>query len=334
MSSQEKADHWRQLAEELGAEIPPEPEEVGAAAEAGPLEQTIGPEVTPPPAVAPPPPPRPVPVRRTACDWTRLVQELGVDVPPEPEPLASPVQPVSAPSREDSAGAVSEVTAEEVGLEAPWESHRPEPPAVPSPRDDERRGRRRRKKRRRPGEARGAENPRAEAVSSQSGSNRPGEVPDDAATAAVVRSEPRSTELREEPSRSRSKRRRRRRTAPDDRQRALPDREGEAGVQEAADRLADQVATDSQGLRAVEVPADEMAEKPEQTHTPERASTPPDSGSEKTLHRAIPSWKEAVNIVIAANLEARAKNPDRRSGGRGRGGQERRVRDPASEKSG
>jgi hypothetical protein len=45
------------------------------------------------------------------------------------------------------------------------------------------------------------------------------------------------------------------------------------------------------------------------------------SPSEKALHRAIPSWSEAVNIVIAANLESRAKNPDRRQrphGNRGR----------------
>jgi hypothetical protein len=49
--------------------------------------------------------------------------------------------------------------------------------------------------------------------------------------------------------------------------------------------------------------------------------------SEKSLHRAIPSWFEAVNLVVSANLESRAKNPDRKSSGRPRGGHDRRGRD-------
>ena len=34
-----------------------------------------------------------------------------------------------------------------------------------------------------------------------------------------------------------------------------------------------------------------------------------DGASDKAVHRAIPSWSEAVNIVIGANLESRAKKP-------------------------
>jgi hypothetical protein len=48
--------------------------------------------------------------------------------------------------------------------------------------------------------------------------------------------------------------------------------------------------------------------------------------SEKSLHRAIPSWFDAVNLVVSANLESRAKNPDRKSSGRPRGGHDRRGR--------
>jgi hypothetical protein len=50
------------------------------------------------------------------------------------------------------------------------------------------------------------------------------------------------------------------------------------------------------------------------------------------LHRAIPSWHDAVNVVISANLESRAKNPDRRSGNRPRGGQDRRGRERPGDK--
>jgi hypothetical protein len=48
---------------------------------------------------------------------------------------------------------------------------------------------------------------------------------------------------------------------------------------------------------------------------------------EKSLHRAIPSWFDAVNVVISANLESRAKTPDRKSGNRPRGGHDRRGRE-------
>jgi hypothetical protein len=51
------------------------------------------------------------------------------------------------------------------------------------------------------------------------------------------------------------------------------------------------------------------------------------SRADKALHRAIPSWGEAVNVLISANLEARAKNPERRPGGRPRGPHDRKGRD-------
>ncbi len=46
---------------------------------------------------------------------------------------------------------------------------------------------------------------------------------------------------------------------------------------------------------------------------------------EKRLHRGIPSWKEAIDVIISANMESRSKRPDR--GGRGRGGRNRGQRD-------
>ncbi len=40
---------------------------------------------------------------------------------------------------------------------------------------------------------------------------------------------------------------------------------------------------------------------------------------EKPIHRAIPTWKEAIDLVISVNMEARAKSPDRRPPHRSRG---------------
>jgi hypothetical protein len=36
-------------------------------------------------------------------------------------------------------------------------------------------------------------------------------------------------------------------------------------------------------------------------------------------HRKIPTWDEAVSVVISANMDSRAKNPGSASRGRGRG---------------
>jgi len=44
------------------------------------------------------------------------------------------------------------------------------------------------------------------------------------------------------------------------------------------------------------------------------------------FHRGIPTWEEAVGMIVNVNLESRAKNPNSSSGnrgGRGRGGRDR-----------
>jgi ribonuclease E len=54
------------------------------------------------------------------------------------------------------------------------------------------------------------------------------------------------------------------------------------------------------------------------------------NGSDKNSHRAIPSWEEAIGVMIATNMEARAKSPQdrpqrgrpRRGRGQGRGGRQ------------
>jgi hypothetical protein len=41
----------------------------------------------------------------------------------------------------------------------------------------------------------------------------------------------------------------------------------------------------------------------------------------KPSHRGIPSWEETIGVIVNANMESRAKNPNAggRQGGRGRG---------------
>ncbi|HUY90849.1 MAG TPA: hypothetical protein VMV10_19090 [Pirellulales bacterium] len=43
----------------------------------------------------------------------------------------------------------------------------------------------------------------------------------------------------------------------------------------------------------------------------------------KANHRSIPSWDEAIGMIIATNMEARSKNPGAGGGPRGRGGRGR-----------
>ncbi|MCR4414955.1 MAG: hypothetical protein NUV77_21260 [Thermoguttaceae bacterium] len=57
--------------------------------------------------------------------------------------------------------------------------------------------------------------------------------------------------------------------------------------------------------------ADDEDESDEARHSGE--------AEEKPIHRAIPTWKEAIDLVISVNMEARAKSPDRRPPHRSRG---------------
>jgi hypothetical protein len=44
----------------------------------------------------------------------------------------------------------------------------------------------------------------------------------------------------------------------------------------------------------------------------------------KPIHKGIPTWEEGIGLIVAANMESRAKNPNpggnNPRGGRGRGG--------------
>jgi len=56
-----------------------------------------------------------------------------------------------------------------------------------------------------------------------------------------------------------------------------------------------------------------------------------EGASDKPSHRAIPTWLDAVNLVISANLEARAKRPDRKQS-RPRGPRNHRGRGRSSDR--
>jgi hypothetical protein len=78
--------------------------------------------------------------------------------------------------------------------------------------------------------------------------------------------------------------------------------------------------------------ADDDLESDEDELAAEEQAAESAARPDKSLHRTIPSWLDAVNVVVSANLESRAKNPDRRSGNRPRGGSDRRGRDRGSDR--
>ncbi len=331
-------DHWNLLAEELGAELPAEkaaPQETQkteAALGATPLSEVDVPSAAPSPPVAQAvSPPRPAPPRRIASDWNRLAEELGVEVPSEPEP---------EPTVPEEVAAVPAVPAEP---DLAWrEPSPPRPPesrperrreeprrsaADPSrDRDEDHRGRRRR--RRRPFEGGEKEGAGVAEPSSQPASPREDvvgadDVGDDVELPAAPATLPSPSKRGEEGGRVRGKRRRRRKGLPP--RRESPPLGEEAEVYAESDAGAAAPAVPLSDREESEAPDDYDIADEDFIADDEAAES--EARSEKSLHRAIPSWFEAVNLVVSANLESRAKNPDRKSANRPRGGHDRRGGD-------
>lgn len=334
MAENEKVNHWQLLAAELGAEVPEE-EEVTAKAEDLPPQGTASPpsaNVTPGPsarpAVAAPLPPRPAPPRRPAGDWGLLAQELGVEVPPEleaPEPAHKEPVPASTVVEHDPRDAAGEPALGRASARHPDEDESDESPrsAGRPARDEERRGRKRRRRRRPSG---GLDQETAEATVESPATRDWGlpatdeEEPEELDTeAAEPTSAPSASGEREEGAR-RGKRRRRRRGGSSRREPSAGDdaRRDDSPPSRRSDREEPEPAT----------PEDDFQDDLLDEELPAEAG---DRG-EKSIHRAIPSWFDAVNVVISANLESRAKNPDRRSGNRSRGGHDRRGRERSGDR--
>lgn len=340
MAENEKVNHWQLLAAELGAEVPEE-EEGTAKAEDLPAQETASPpyaDAAPGPSsrptVAASLPPRPAPPRRPAGDWGLLAQELGVEVPPEleaPEPPREKPVPASTVVEHDTRDAAAEPAfgrasgrhaEEDESDESPRSAGRPA-------RDEERRGRKRRRRRRPSG---GLDQETAEATVESPATRDWGlpatdeEEPEELDTETV---EPASAESESAPSASgereegarRGKRRRRRRGGSSRRESSAGDdaRRGDSPPSRRSDHEEPEPATPEEDdfeddLLDEELPAEAGAR------------------GEKSIHRAIPSWFDAVNVVISANLESRAKTPDRRSGNRSRGGHDRRGRERSGDR--
>ncbi len=342
--AEDRLDHWRVLANELGADVPPE----GAAETHSEATQSpphaddssdddvgcIPGKIAEVSEVALPP--RTPPARRDARGWAELAEELGIEVTWEPEPAptardegTSPATEPEIPSWDTPAPRESEVEREPEHDEPRRDREGPRRRSAEAEREDDRRGRRRRK-RRRPGDDRAKQVlPVSDSVPSDDrleDDRLEGEAEDDGEQPVAEQPELSGADRGEDAGRTRGKRRRRRRGS----------------------RRPSPVAGDSSESQS-EAEADAVSSSSSQRA--ERASAEDDddfggdddlaaedhgegSGvrSEKSLHRAIPSWFEAVNVIVAANLESRAKNPDRRSGNRGRGGHDRRGRDRGSDK--
>jgi hypothetical protein len=122
--------------------------------------------------------------------------------------------------------------------------------------------------------------------------------------------------------RPRSKRRRRRRSG---RKKSDTAPEQDSSVVAGPEESEETAATEPDDLYDLDEDDDESSE----------ACEPSERKREKlkALHRGIPSWREAIDVVIATNMESRSKHPERGAYSRPRGGRNRNGREkPSSEK--
>ena len=333
MNDPHESNHWDLLASELGATpAPPEPEKPEQPQEdektAEPASEGLDPSATESPPRSVPAPPRP------PSDWARLAEELGLEPqeqPMEPPPSGAvsraPDEPAETPAEaEPAADELVESTSTALmptGAEVELPGFGRETAEPSEPLEADRTGRRRRQK---PGRGRGRQPSEATTQPPEAVDQAAGATAEEAAVPvgfAEDAPEAVGSLTEEKPTPDRSKRRRRR----------------GGGRKKGAGRDGDPA--ESPGLQQPGAEADE-SEGPQVAAAPaaERKSDEPSPKggarkgaksekarkSAKTAHRGIPSWAEAVGIVISANLESRAKKPSsssRSRGGRGRGGRDR-----------
>lgn len=332
MVDESQADHWTKLASELGAAPPPER---GAAQEA---QQA---SVTEPESQRPADEPeltgetrydyRPPEPQRTATDWARLAQSLGLVV--EPEAVVESVEGVTSTEVVDTGAPVGGPPA---GPDIAMESAESEVQVVDVLPAGERRGsaglvehvdtdevrasgeriskRTRRRRRRR----RSHEEVREKTGAPDGLAQRIEEVPAGSTGDALIVS---PIAPLPGPAPGRKKRRRRRRSAAKERQEERP-----GG---GSDQTFVNLGTEPAGAPANEAPrlsaeaagaeAGPLSGAEDEEHGEDLLD---EDGGERPIHRGIPTWLEAVNIVINRNMEFRAKNPGgptRSRGNRNRG---------------
>lgn len=329
MSDKNKADHWQSLASEIGAEVPPEAA-TPSAPELPPAE--AGGELPARRAKADRAPKSARPPRRRA-NWMELAEQLGVapseSQEPAPtdaatEPLAAeepPIWPSASPEPQDwlmQEPLIDTFEGSPAAETARGETHAS---GDRQGRDESERPSHRRKKRRRRGrESRTADAPSERVSPTESPDagtvEEAAETPEEGASSSSTPDAP----SRETPGRRTSRRRRRGRG---DRRRSA----AESAVSgESSEAVPDDVLAQGPAIADEDVDREED-ERSTLDEDDERSST--DGGF---AHRGIPSWEEAVGVVIAANLESRSKRgagdaSSRPRGGRGRGGRDRGGRD-------
>ncbi len=402
MSDQDKSDHWNSLAAGLGATPPAD--ERGESSDSGEPEDvdtSTQAEVEEPVAE----PPRPQVARKEPApptDWSKLVGDLGVEIPEQPsEPVSTqldtfppkadvdpplrlvkePREPVplltesvddqapaaeedfaeedsaeediepaaaTLPVRDDNgfgrglfddpsevedddetAGFIAEVSevdildldmdVEEAEIDAIVAE---EPPAEKKP------GRRRRKRRPR---GRKSSESRTEESQEPTEDDKSGEAVvigddenEDTLEASHAGEETESASADSDAPPTKSKRRRRRRRG-SGKKAATPPEDGEAAEAEAEkpdDEAKVEPKESGKGRGRRKTSREEESDDSEEDTSSKPAKDP---------HRAIPSWAEAIDVVVSANLENHKKNPG--GGSRSRGGRKRGGRDKSSGKT-
>jgi len=303
-------------------EAPPEGGADSATAEEHPIPETPVAETTAQTPVAETPPETPVAetrgyatarpkVQRTADDWARLADVLGIEKPQEPPP-PRPEQPEAAPPPElEKPAPLAEAWTESVIELMDGSPEAPVPAAGPAAESDFRGDRQRHKRHhrgRRPPEDQTAEAPPEGAPRDQFGAGldiepaEPAAEPVESAAdageaAAVAGEEPRSPE--------RSRRRRRRHG--EKRRDREPDRPRPSEVEAQGAPVA------SEPERTAQQP--DAEEEPDSFESDDELADEHDEDSEeakgdKAGHRAIPNWQEAISYIIDKNMESRARRPD------------------------
>jgi hypothetical protein len=350
MSDQPEQDPWDLLASELGTPPPPPKKTPQQGGKSGEGPETTQPEKKDPAAGIPPKGPAkrrdtsaPAPAR-TAADWGQLASELGIAVPavserplpPPPEPVRRPVAPAAfgpaettlrLPREPESFASIPADTSPDLG-EAPVEPRRwsraPSQESEAGESTEKRPGRRRRKRRRRTRVDEHPETPRPEPLGEFDAES------DDVVAEHYLETPPADAATEEAPAEGEAAPRTERETSgrPRRRRRRRPGRKpGEAERSPGSQSPArSDAAADSAGA----APLDDHDESDEEDDAfageeDEESAEGSDLDSRrlKLIHRGVPTWKEAVDMLISANMESRAKRPDKGPSSRPRGGRDR-----------
>lgn len=330
MTDQERQDHWALLASRLGA---PPSEEKKDESQPAPVEPPASEE----PAARIPEGPRYSFTRpesqRSSTDWLQLAERLGVPVDAETasqateettstevvEPQAPPAVPPAPPAvvMESLETEVDVVDVFSEGDQKFGESlvEHVDTDAVEEARPERKRRRKRRRRRsRKPEDTQEVSEtpglPTCEEV--DFGEDEAEEEP----AAPVGNSESLIVSPMEPPpaeAPSRGRRRRRRRGS------GRKKTQGEAVEASAEDSVDESLTSIGREDEDTEAAFEESVREPSrgELYDDDRLDETDDEAGERLVHRGIPTWEEAVGIVVNHNMEARAKNPGGQQRSRG-----------------